>query len=99
GLDEAPGVEGQAVPEPAGVGVGAGVGEYGAYVAALGRGRRRGPPPDPLEAAVALEGLDLGVGPEGDGRALLDAPDQVTGHAVREPGAPHQQVHVARDPG
>ncbi len=102
GLDEALRVERHAAAEPPGVRVGAGHGEDVPDVAGLADLTLWGlgaPPPDALQPHVALEGLDLRVGPERDGRALLDTPDEVARHAVGEPGAPHQQVHVLRDAG
>src|SRR5207245_151218 len=78
GLDETLLVERQAAAEPPGVRVRAGHGEDVPDVADLPVHGLRASPADALQPSVALEGLDLRVGPERDGRALVDATDEVT---------------------
>jgi hypothetical protein len=97
GLHEALRVDRQAAVEPPDVRVGPGHREHMADVAALALHRIAAPPPHASEASVTLETLDPGVGPKGDRGALVDAADEIAGHAVGQPGAPHQQMHAPRD--
>src|SRR4030095_12323313 len=89
GLDEALRVQRQAAAEPPGVCIGSGHREHVADLADLARAGGRVVPADPLQASLASEGLDLGVAPQGNGRALLDTADEVARHGIGQPGAPY----------
>jgi hypothetical protein len=53
-------------------------------------------PLDPLEAAVPIQGDDLGVSTEDDRGILVDTANQVSGHRVGQAGSPHQHVDPTR---
>ena len=49
-----------------------------------------------LEEFSALERHEFRAGVQGDRRILLDAPDQVTRHAIGQPRRPDEHVHALR---
>ncbi len=51
-------------------------------------------PGQPLEVVIPLEGDDLRARAQGDLRVVLDAPDQVARHALREALGAHEHVHA-----
>src|SRR5207342_3498030 len=52
------------------------------------------PPAHVFEMVTPFEGYDFGIGSEDDGRILLDAPNQIARHALRQAARPHEYMHT-----